>query len=51
MRESLALLDAPEHAGVAGHFQRAIDELSPDWPDELSASCGMKIRTCCLDLE
>ena len=36
MREALGLLDAPEHARAADHLRRAINELTPQRPEEPS---------------
>jgi hypothetical protein len=41
MREALTLLDAPEHAKAAAHLLHAINELSPERPQEPSPFGGM----------
>jgi hypothetical protein len=38
LREALTLLDAPEHARIAAHLRRAIDELSREQLREASPS-------------
>jgi hypothetical protein len=44
IREALTLLDAPEHAKAADHLRHAINELSPDRPQEPSPSGGKEDR-------
>jgi hypothetical protein len=44
MREALTLLDAPEHAKAAAHLRHAINELSPERPQEPSPFGGMEDR-------
>jgi hypothetical protein len=40
MREALGLVDAPEHARAAAYLRHAINELSPERPEEPSPSRG-----------
>jgi hypothetical protein len=42
MLEALRLLDGPEHARVAVHLRHAINELSPQKPQEPSPSRGVE---------
>ena len=42
MLEALRLLDGPEHARAASHLRHAINELSPERPQEPSPSRGME---------
>jgi hypothetical protein len=42
MLEALRLLDGPEHARVATHLRHAINELSPERPQEPSPSRSME---------
>jgi hypothetical protein len=42
MLEALRLLAGPEHARAAAHLQHAINELSPERPQEPSPSRGIK---------